>query len=52
VLAAGEVAAVSEIVFLLNVDNTLLDNDRLLVSHFSAVAPVRAAAPDPEFPQE
>ncbi len=27
-LAAGEVPAVSEVVFLLDVDNTLLDNDR------------------------
>jgi hypothetical protein len=43
VLAAGEVPAVSEVVF-------LLDNDPL-VSHFPAVAPVRAAAPDPEYPQ-
>ena len=50
-LAAGEVAAVSEVVFLLDVDNTLLDNDRF-VSHFPAVAPVRAAASDPEYPQE
>lgn len=41
-LAAGEVPAVSEVVFLIDFD----------LSHFPAVAPVRAAAPDPEFPEE
>jgi transaldolase len=44
VLAAGEVPAVSEVVFPLDVDNTLVDNDSL-VSHF----PRRARrGPDPE----